>query len=418
MARFPGLFVTTLVSLAVSYGTAALALSDTYETAPEQDAVVVLEGKDAGPGYLVLSPVRGDGFLRLYNVQTDAGIEHVSGDGLLKVRLHELKVLAGLRKLETEQSFLDGLARAAQRPVGFVESTVADPLGTAKDTLSGVGRMFSRIGEGVEQAVTGEASSAADLAKIITGQARARRELAVKLGVDPYTQYYALSEALDKAASVSVVGSLSVEAILALVPGGVVPQSPESDETFRTSLIDRTQTELEDHTIQGLQKAGIPEDVIDRLIANRNFTPKERWVLAFQLKQFSLVDGLDLLIARAAEARTRDQAYFQLRRLVLTRHYHQTIAGLSSIKMVAGFPIAIRGDGAAAVILPLDMVAWTGALASSFSNLNEGIVMLAFPPSGVDFVMTGDITDMAAERITALGWRITSNLPMPDGPVR
>ncbi len=396
---------------------AALAFSDNFETPPEQDASVVLNGRDAGPGYLVLSPVRGDGFLRIYEVQTDLGVERLSGDGLLKLRLHELKILSALRQMETEQGFLDGLKEAAKRPVGFVESTVTDPVGTAKSTLTGVGRMFGRIGKGVEQAVTGEAGSPAELAKAITGQARAKRELAVKLGVDPYTTYRPLSEALDQAASVSTAGSLTVGALLAFVPGGTLTQAVGTAESFRTSLIDSTRNELEERTAEVLRESRISETVIAQLAANPYFTPAERAAIAYQLRAFSVVDGLDQLVARAAEARSRDEAYFQLRRLVLTRYYDEKIAGLASIKLVAGFPIALRRDGIAAVVMPLDLAAWTKTTATAFSSLNEGLASLPFPPTSVDFVMTGDITEMAAERIASLGWGITSNMPMPDGPV-
>ncbi|MEJ8474973.1 hypothetical protein [Roseibium algae] len=393
------------------------ALSDTFETAPEQNADVVLEGKDAGPGYLVLSPVRSNGFLRQYEVQADPGIERLSGDGLLKLRLHELEVLSALAKLETEKSFLDGLTEAAKRPVGFVESTVTDPVGTAKNTISGVGRVFGRISKGVEEAVSGNAGSPADLAKSITGQAKARRELAVKLNVDPYTTYKPLSDKLDQAANVSTAGSLTVGVVLSLVPGGMISQVASTAESLRTSLIDSTPTELAERTAQTLRDDGISEQVITQLMHNEFYTPTERAVIAYQLRQFTTVEGLELLAAKAASAEGRDVAYFQLRRVVLTQYYNEKISGLASIKDVAGFPVAIRRDGVAAVIMPMDMVAWTESTASTFSSINEGLSGLPFPPTSVDFLMTGDITDMAAERIASFGWGITSNQPMPEGVV-
>ena len=396
---------------------AAHAFTDTFETAPEQSAAAILESAASGPGYSVLSPVRGDGFLRIYDLETRWGVERISGDGLLKLRLHELTVLAALEKLASEQTFLDGLTEAAKRPVGFVESTVSDPVGTAKSTITGVGRMFGRIGKGVEEAVTGEAGSAADLARTITGQARARRELAVRLGVDPYTTYRPLSDALDSAASVSAAGSLTVNALLALVPGGAISQVAGTAESLRTSLVDSTRSELEERTAQVLREAGISEEVIGLLAGNPFYTPAERAAIAYQLRDFSAADGLELLIRRAAEARARDEAYFQLRRVVLVHHYHQTIASLTGFRSVGGYTVALRGDGVAAVVMPLDLVAWTEPTATAFSGINEGLGSLPFPPASVDFVMTGDITDLAAERITSLGWGVTANLPMPPGPV-
>ncbi|CAN0604309.1 unnamed protein product, partial [Ectocarpus sp. 12 AP-2014] len=195
---------------------------------------------------------------------------------------------------------------------------------------------------------------------------RARRELAVKLGVDPYTNYKPLSDKLDQAASVSTAGSLTVNALLALVPGGMISQVAGSAESFRTSLVDSTRAELEQRTADTLREVGVSDNVVDQLLKNPFYTPAERAVIAYHLRQFSMVEGLDILAVKAAAAQGRDEAYFQLRKVVLTLHYHETISGLASIRQVAGYPIAIRRDGAAALIMPLDMVAWTEATESAF----------------------------------------------------
>lgn len=416
---FKSFLAAALVAGAVlAHGTGpAFALSDEYETPPEQTPQLVLEGIEAGAGYSVQAPVRSDGFMRLYDIKTPTGLEHLSGDGLIRQRIRELQVLHVLEGLETQKTFLDGIKEAAKQPANFVESTVTDPIGTARSTVSGVGRLFSRIGRGVEEAVTGQGGSATDLARTITGQARARRELALKLGVDPYTTYPPLSAKLDQAASVSTAGNLSVGAIMALLPGGFVTSALGSADSMRTLIVDSTRNELEQRTVAVLRDLRISDDVIFELTRNTNYTPTERVVLAYQLQALSSLEGLQLLAAKAAAAQTRDEAYFQLRRVVLTRFYNEQVASLGSVRMVAGFPVALRRDGMAALILPLDMVSWTETTASAFVHLNEGLKALPFPPDGADFLVTGDITPMAAERIASLGWQITADMPMPEGPV-
>ncbi|MDN3721241.1 hypothetical protein QW131_23785 [Roseibium salinum] len=129
------------------------------------------------------------------------------------------------------------------------------------------------------------------------------------------------------------------------------------------------------------------------------------------------VRDLELVAAKAAEADSRDVAYFQLRRVVLLETYNRSISPLGDMKLVSGIPVAIRRDGIAAVVMPLDIVAWTETAARTFSTLQEGLRDLALPPSGVDFLVTGDVTPMAAERIASFGWEITGNYPMPAGSV-
>ncbi|POF32931.1 hypothetical protein [Roseibium marinum] len=403
---------------AVAAAATAFALTGQFETPPEEDPAAVLDGRELGPGYAVLAPVRGDGFLRIYQLQTDLGVERIEGDGLLKLRLSEIAVLVGLESLKNDASFVDGLKQAAMKPVEFVESTVTDPVGTAKSTVSGVGRMFGRLTKGVEAVVSGKGGSPAELARSITGQARARRELAVDLGVDPYTFYRPLSEKLDETASVTTAGNWTVTAITSLLPGGLIVNTARTADDFRTMIVDSSPAELEQRTAETLRKSGVVEATIAKIAANPFFTDGEKASIAYRLLAMPGVQDLDLVAAKAADADSRDIAYFQLRRVVLLETYNRTVSGLSQIKLVSGIPVAIRRDGLAAIVMPLDMVAWTQTVAQAFSAMHEGLGSLPFPPSGVDFLITGDLTPMAAERLASFGWSITGNYPMPPGPVR
>lgn len=397
--------------------TGAQAFTDSFETPPEQDPREILGDKVSGAGYGVLSPVRSDGFIRIYSLKTERRTDEFSGDGLVRLRIKEITAVEALKSLETEQSFVDGLAKAAKRPAEFVGSTVTDPVGTAKTTVTGVGRLFGRITKGVEQAVTGETRSPAELARIISGQDRARRELAVSLGVDPYTTFVPLAAQLDRASAASAAGNLSVGVIMSMIPGGMITNIAGSAESIRSMVIDSTEAELEERVEDALRQSRISEKAIAALRASPNYTPTERAIIAYQLQSMTAVDGLEILVQRAAETKTRAEAYFLLRRIVLTEHYNRTVAGLSQIRTIGDFPIALRRDGVAAIVVPLDYLSWTQETGAAFSGLNDSLTRLPFPPSGVDFRITGDITPLAAERLASFGWDVISNLPMPEGPV-
>ncbi|MTI44379.1 hypothetical protein JM93_03359 [Roseibium hamelinense] len=411
--RSPAFSVCLLALLSVP----VLALSDSYETAPEQDPTAVLGSQAAGPDYRVLAPVRSDGFLRMFQLETSYGTETILGDGLLKLRLHDLMVLRALDALENDQTFVDGLKQAAMKPVEFVESTVSDPVGTAKNTVTGVGRLFNRLGRGVESAVSGEGSPA-DLARAITGQDRARRELAVQLGVDPYTKFAPLSDKLDQAAGVSAAGGWTVKAVMALIPGGMISNIASTADDLRNSIVDSTLPELEERTSATLLQIDATQEIVEKLTNNTNFTATERAIIAYRLDYMAGVEGRDILVSRAAEASSREEAYFQLRRAVLLENYHQKTSPIGQIRLVGGFPVAILKNGAAALVLPLDMVAWTQTSANAFTGINTGLGQLPFPPTSMSFIVTGDLTDLTAERLASFGWDLTSNWPMPEGPVK
>jgi len=415
-------FQTSAVLMGAALASLALvpqsgALSDSFETAPEADPFQVLGDRASGPGYRVETPVRSDGFMRIYSLTTPEGTVQLAGDGLLLARLRELAALNALQSLETHQSFLDGLKEAAQRPVDFVENTVTDPVGTAKNTMSGVGRLFGRISSGVKKAVSGEAGSPADLAASISGQAKARRELAVELGVDPYTRYGPLSARLDQAASVSTAGNWTVSAVLALVPGGMVVSAVSTAESLRNLIVDSTESELEERTAAVLSQLGAAPEAIAALKANPNYTPAERAVIAYQLNAMAGVDGRGVLVTHAANVTTRDEAYFQLRRIVMHLAYHEDIGKIALFRRVGGFPVAIRQDGAAALVFPLDLVSWTDTTSTAFTAMHEGLAKVGIVPPAIDFVVTGEMTPLTAERLSAFGWSLADSFELPDGPV-
>ena len=400
--------VAVLSAAMTVFSVCAFGLSDQYETGPEQDPAVLLGDREYGPGYAVLGPVRSDGFLRLYSVQTEAGIERIAGDGLLDVRLAELRAITLLRQLADETGLVDTLKEAASKPVELIDGAIDQPVETARNTVSGVGQMFSRLRKGVGAAVTGQSVSPAELAGAISGHAQARRELALELGVDPHTTDQELADLLDALAGVDLpVGS--DPGTKDLRAGGF-----ELPDDFHALLVESNEQELAVRTEKVLTSYGMDRETIAVLLRNEHYTPTERMALAMRLDAMASVDGLENLVLHGSRADSRDIAYFELRRAVLLETYHRRVSALGSIRDVNGVLIALRRDGLAAVVLPLDMFAWNEAAGRTFSSIFEGLASLPFPPVGTDFLMTGDITPVSAERLASFGWEITSNFPMPE----
>ncbi|WP_417692299.1 hypothetical protein [Roseibium sp.] len=395
----------------------AAAITDTFETAPERDPADALQVPLKGPGYELLPPARPEQGFRVYTLQEESGVVTLKGDGLALQRLKEISVLEGLRQAQTTESFMAGVKQAAGKPVDFVQNTVANPIGTAKDTAAGVGKVLSRISDGVEKAVTGEITSAGDLARTLTGQAEARRELAFKLGVDPYTTYAPLAEALDNAATVSTAGSLGISAVLALVPGGLAMRAVGATEDLREMVLEESREELMSRTRQALISQGIAAETTDRLLQNPHYTPTELAVIAYHLKDMGALKNKSVLVAQAADAEERGLAYAELRRIVLLLNYHRTVSPLSNMRLVSGLPVALSANGHALLALPYDTVAWTSEMASRLITIQAKLENDPFPPTLVQLMMPGDMTDLAAERLTSFGWDLTATLPMPDSVI-
>ena len=392
------LWAPALLLMAASVATAA-----DFEQPPAEDAAMILGADAVGANFRVASPVRSDGLMRLYDIETPYGVLHAEGDEMLRLRLGELAAITALEQLETTGQFAEGFRNAAAQPLEFVGDAVADPMGAARNTVSGVGRLFSRAASGVRNAGTGPDNAAESL----LGVSAAKREIALELGVDPYTDLAPLADRLERAARASALGGLTVRGALALIPGGVATAASYASAAGSvTDLIkSSTPSELRDINRQRLAGAGVSAAAIDLFLDNRAYTPADQTIFAEAVSTLGVVGHRELFVARAAAAGSRDIAIFQRRRAELLSHYNATVTPLQDFVLVSGIPLTTTSDGRVVAVFPFDLVSWTditGGLADVISAELNG--------AGVELVVTGSVTPLARSQLTLLGWTLTEGL--------
>jgi hypothetical protein len=109
----------------------------------------------------------------------------VDGVDLTKLFIQELRALDALEKISQSDTFMQSLARSATAPIRYGANLITNPAGTVKDSLSGVANMFDRAGASLSNPQSDRATAPESL----LGVDDARRELAVELGVDPYSSF-------------------------------------------------------------------------------------------------------------------------------------------------------------------------------------------------------------------------------------
>jgi hypothetical protein len=386
--------------LAANLALAGIAAAAEFEQPPLEDPASVLGPRAAGPNFRVASPVQGDGLLRIYDIETPFGRLRAEGDAMLQIRLDELKAITSLQQLEGSEQFADSLKAAAAKPLEFVGDAIDDPAGAVKGTISGAGRLFKRAASGVRNIGKGQDNVAASL----LGVSAAKRQIAVELGVDPYTDFRPLADQLERVARASALGGLTVKGVFALIPGGAgAVVSTVSTASSVTDLVkSRTPSELRDINRARLVDLGVDGQTVDLFLDNRTYTPTDQTIFAKALSDLRAVGHLELFVARAAAAGTRDLAIFQRRRAELLSHYNATVFPLREFVVVAGIPLTSRQDGRIAFIFPFDLVVWT--------DMNGGLVeALAGEPelaSGAEVAITGAATPLARSQFQRLGWSL------------
>jgi hypothetical protein len=386
---------------------APIAAAGDFEPPPLSDAAALLGPRAAGVNYRVISPVQSDGLLRIYDIETSYGPLRAEGDAVLEVRLRELAAITALEEVEGTDQFAEGLRIAASQPLEFVGDAIDDPMAAARNTVSGASRLFRRAASGVRNLGTGQSQD--NVADSLLGVNAAKRELAVELGVDPYTDYPPLASRLEQAARASALGGLTVRGVLMLMPGAVaaVASTASTASSVADLIKAHTPSELREINHARLQEAGVSPATIGLFLDNPAYTPSDQTIFAGAVGTLGSVSNVELFVVRAAAAGTRDLAIFHRRRAELLSHYNATAAPLRDFMMVAGVPLNSTMDGRIVVLFPLDIVSWTdltGGIADAIAAELQG--------AAVEVIVSGTVTPFARAQFEQLGWTLTEGLAL------
>jgi hypothetical protein len=385
------LVASCLLPLATSFAMA-------FESPPTAQAEDILGSEASGPNYRVEPLVRSDGLLHIFVLNTAFGSYQIAGDDLMRERIRELAALRKLQAMSESDVFVKSLGQAAVAPIRYGADLLTDPKATLQKSFSGVANMFDRIGAGL----TNSGASRDSVVASVLGVDEARRTLAVQLGVDPYTDFPPLASKLSDVASAAALGGLSTKGLLVAIPGGVgtAMSSASTADTLGGTLAQKTSAQIVGLVKGQLLKLRVPANVADRFVQNRTYTPADLLIISRALRRMRAGNAA-LFIARAADAGTREEAFFQRRRAQILADNAKAL-GIGEFVSVGGFPLNRSRDGGIVAVFPFDQTAWTENVAWSFEAVAKSVSGQPRPVLAI----TGKLTDEAQANVTRLGWTI------------
>lgn len=380
------------------------------ETPKTEDAEKFLGPAVLGPNYRVKPRARSDGMMRIFDVETNYGAFQFDGVAFTKMRLRELDAITALEKMSQSDEFGKAFGNAAIAPLKFGANLITNPVDTINRSFSGVANMFDRAGASLN-------NSRADrdtLGDSLLGVSDMQRELAVGLNVDPYTDFPPLAERLKQMAGAMASGGLPVKAGLALVPGGVglAISSASSVEGVKDTLRSKTAAQVIVEVRGTLDGLGVPDKSIDRLLENRNYTPTDLLIISRALAKIGAQNSAAFVDSATAEGTARDIAFYERRLAVLMAARNEALGGIASFVVAAGQPVAIRRDGTAVAVFPLDDLAWTEVPHRAFTTAAAQLKK-ANPGDHPILATTGSVTPMAQRELKKLGWKVMQIKPLP-----
>lgn len=170
-----------------------------------------------GPYHQVSEKVSNDGFLNRYAIDSAYGQIQVTSTDKLRKFIDEINAIPRMQAVSQSDEFKEGIKTKGKGVVDGAKGLATDPVNTVGDAISGVGKLFSRGKEHLfdDSRSDAEGSRLASM----SGYNLTKRQYAYAFGVDGYSHNTLMQESLGELVKAGYLGSMSMTALLAAVPG-------------------------------------------------------------------------------------------------------------------------------------------------------------------------------------------------------
>jgi hypothetical protein len=361
----------------------------------------------AGLDYRIKETVLNDGFVNIYELDTTYGLVRVESTALLMIRLNEIKALHRMEELKKTQVFKDALKEAAKGPLRTAKGLVTAPVKTVTGTVTGIGRWFSDVG----RAVVSSDPYQEGAVKTAIGYAAAKRNFAYEFGVDSYSSFKPLEEALNDIAWTATGGGLTVKVAFAAIkdtPGTVV-QATGTAAGMKKLVRDKSPAQLDKINKKKLNAMGVPDNLLEKFLKNTHYNPQEKTLLVGALDSMKGLPGRGVFIKQASLADEESVARFMRLRAEMMAGYRAYVSPVSRVVDINGAALLQKKDGTIIGMFPLDYVAWTSALMKK-ENASSASIKKLYGNIDKELWITGKFDPVARGALQARGWKVEDDV--------
>ncbi len=361
----------------------------------------------AGPNYRIEETVQNDGFMNRYTVTVAGKPYTVDGNAMMRIRLAELKALERMKQVEKTDVYKKAVKTGAKGPLNTAKAMVTKPIDTVKGAATGVGRFFGSIGH----AMFGGASEQEEgVLKTVIGFATAKRKFAYEFGIDPYTTFPPVKEALEEIAWAGAGGGLTVSAAFMGIPGvgGSVVRGTKTTDAMNRLVRDKSPAELKKINARKLKKMTVNDSVAKLFLEHPKFSPTRKTRLVNALAFVGVYDRQHF-IERAILVQDETMAFFMQRWAEMFTAYHIKVKPLARFYRLGKMPIAQRPDGTLIAVLPLDHLIWTDEVAAQHAANMRNITTIPGVTGG-EIWIEGTVGAAARKVLEAQNWVVKENV--------
>jgi hypothetical protein len=393
------------------------AVAGDYEEPPILKASEILRPEYVrGSGYTVRETVATYAGHNQYIIDAAAGVVVVEGNAQLVERVAEFGAIARLQEMSRTDEYKSALKKAAKSPVQMAENLARDPVKTITGVPKGMWKFLNRAGQTIKEAgEERERSPYEDGAmESLIGFSKVKRQLALELGVDPYSSNEALQKELNGIAWASFGGSMTIRAAMAPVGGGAgaAMTAVSLAQSATQSLRDLSPNDLRRENLAKLLKMDVKREEADAFLNNPAFSPTRQTAIVSALEQLNQAVWRSEYINLCKSGADETDALFYQRcaQLMVKLQAEQPIARVGSLR---GLPVALTADGTMVVPLEWDYATWTKP-AADFAKTLQTIDWGKHKVTARRVVLTGVASEKTKASLAALGIQLTEKaLPGP-----
>ena len=390
---------------------------EVFESLPTLDASVILQPQYvAGPNFTVQNPVPTYSGSNQYTISSDYGVFTADGDAMLMRRVAEIQGIAALQAMSQTTEFTQAAAQAAARPLNVAQDLITSPLPTIASVPRGILGFLNQAGQALKNVTEGNDSGLGQgqLVENLSGFAKTKRDLALKLGVDPYCNNQIFQSELNKVAWPAFLGKFAVGLGMGAIGGaaGATIHGLNWTATLQASLRDKSPGELRQMNLGLLtNNMGIAPDAANAFLNNNAISPTTQTLTVAALAQLGNIPGQGEFILQAANSQDEHDALAFQQSVQIMANLNNT-APIARITHLNGLTVCQTNDGTVVVPIQWDYVAWTPMVERFVTALEAA--KLGAPPTGYLVALTGVVSPMAGEALTTRGIKFfAKQLPNP-----
>ena len=309
----PMTWLRRMIALTVALSAPALLAASlpAVEPMPTLDAATLAPPELLnGQGYTVDATAPVVGYMGQFTLRAPAGTFSADGTEMLAIRIDELTAIAKLSQMSETGVFADALAESAKKTGAAIGKAVTNPVETISGLPAGVGRMFQSTTTTVSRATQPKGANSAsttESAMDLLGVNKAKRQIAMKVGADPYTTNPVLAKKLDDLAQAAFAGGVSLDAAMAVSTAGVAT-AISATATVSNLVWDSSPADIRTIHENKLAAMGVGAETIRAFVTNRWFTPTLSVPFVENLAQMPSVKGRPAIVALASTVASEAEA--------------------------------------------------------------------------------------------------------------